>query len=216
MLRDICLFGNAGFRSDLDFVIDPWDPIQFREAMLAKGSRVNRFGGYALPSAKWKVEVWPLRQTWAHEAGHVKVVSFADVRRATFFSCDAILFDLSSRRLVCDDNYFRYLSKRLIEINLEPNPNPAGNVVRAFRYSAIKGFDWGPALAGFVLRALQDTGWRELREREVESFGSWYIDEFHAGRLEEALSTHVASGVPVPFSPLHYLRHEQLRLADIP
>lgn len=92
MLRDLALFGNAHFRSDLDFVINPYDLGEFERYMSCIGARINRFGGYALPSRRWQVDVWPLQKTWAHSAGHMTVRYFSDLRNATFFNCDAILY----------------------------------------------------------------------------------------------------------------------------
>lgn len=84
MLRDLALFGNALFRSDLDFVIDPFDRDIFGQRMSAMGASVNRFGGYSLPLRKWPVDIWPLHRTWAHAAGYVNVRTFQDLREATF------------------------------------------------------------------------------------------------------------------------------------
>ena len=154
MLRDLALFGNAGFRSDLDFVIAPYDLSGFEKHMESIGARVNRFGGYALPSRKWQIDVWPLERTWAHVAGHARVRTIGDLRGATFFRCDAILYDLDYRKLRAAPDYFGELTKKVLEINLRPNPNPKGNAVRAFRYALMKGFRWGPSSPSLSMKYL--------------------------------------------------------------
>ena len=148
MLRDLALFGNREFRSDIDFVIDPIDPELFEKRMASIGAKVNRFGGYALSSRKWQIDVWSLKNTWAHTEGHVQVRTFDDLLDTTFFRCDAIFYDLTKKRLRAKQGYFDDLRRRVLEINLRPNPNPKGNAVRAFRYCILKRFRWGPPHCG--------------------------------------------------------------------
>ncbi len=114
MMRHLALFGNAGFRSDLDFVINPWNIEDFEKKMLSMGAKENRFGGYSLPSRKWQIDVWPLQRTWARVAGHVPVRTFNDLRQATFFTSDAIVYHLSSRTAVTTTDYFEKLNSRIL------------------------------------------------------------------------------------------------------
>ncbi|MEL6768267.1 MAG: hypothetical protein AAFP17_13880 [Pseudomonadota bacterium] len=212
MLRDLALFGNAGFRSDLDFVIAPYDLINFEKHMECTGARVNRFGGYALPSRKWQIDVWPLERTWAHVAGHAKVRTVADLRSATFFRCDAIVYDLGYRNLITAPEYFEDIQKRVLEINLRPNPNPKGNTVRAFRYALIKGFRWGPQLSEFVDEVLECEGWQALLEAEQRSFNSQYLRSISIEHLRRALRSHLSVGSSDPFDAAAFQRNVQLAL----
>lgn len=212
MLRDLALFGNAEFCSDLDFVIDPKDPGHFEERMLSIGARINRFGGYALPCRKWKVDVWALRQTWAHSAGHVKVRTFGDLRKATFFNCDAIIYDVSTKKINTTEDYFDRLRKLELDVNLRPNPNPLGNAVRAFRYALLKGFLWAPDLAKFVSEVLEEFSWDRVIERENRSFNSRYIARLDRKALERDLSRYLSQHSADNFNAIRYRKDVQLGL----
>lgn len=212
MLRDLALFGNAQFRSDLDFVIDPRDPDLFHEHMSFIGAKENRFGGYSLPSNKWQVDVWPLQKTWAHSAGHVTVKTFGDLRKVTFFDCDAIIYDVSKKKISAKAGYFERLRQRVLDVNLRPNPNPAGNAVRAFRYALLKGFLWAPDLTQFVAETLEDVGWQGLIERESRSFRSRYIEQLDQHALERQLCEYLSQKTTGNFSPAKYQRNVQLEL----
>lgn len=212
MLRDLALFGNAGFRSDLDFVIAPYDLRNFEKHMESIGARVNRFGGYALPSRKWQIDVWPLERTWAHVAGHARVRTVGDLRSATFFRCDAIIYDLDYRKLITAPCYFEDLRERVLEINLRPNPNPKGNAVRAFRYALIKGLQWGPQLSEFVDDVLECEGWQALLEAERRSFRSRYLESISIEHLRRELRSHVSVRRSGPFNAAAFQRNVQLML----
>lgn len=212
MLRDLALFGNAGFKSDLDFVIAPYDLAAFEKHMKSIGARTNRFGGYALPLRKWQVDVWPLERTWAHVEGHAKVRTIGDLRNATFFKCDAIVYDLDNRNLRTQAGYFRDLDQKVLEINLRPNPNPKGNAVRAIRYALTKGFRWGPQLSEFLAEVIDDEGWGALVEAENCSFGERYLDLICAEKLKSELDRHLTACEAATFDAAAFQKNVQLTL----
>lgn len=212
MLRDVALFGNAGFKSDLDFVIDAYDLPSFEKYLSEIGARVNRFGGYALPSRKWQIDVWPLQRTWAHLEGHVNVRTVGDLRNVTFFKCDAIIYDIAYKRLRTKTGYFEDLDRRVLEVNLRPNPNPIGNAVRAFRYAMIKGFRWGPRLTHFIDETIDEFGWCALQDSEFRSFGTQYIGNLFGDELRRALQEYRSYSSEGHFDPYSFRRGSQLEL----
>ncbi|CDX27986.1 conserved hypothetical protein [Mesorhizobium sp. ORS 3359] len=211
-IRDIALFGNAGFKSDLDLVIDTNDLVDFERRMKVIGARVNRFGGYALPLRRWQVDVWPLKRTWAHLNGHVRVESFKDLPKATFFTCDAVIYDLEERNLISRDGYFDELSKRVLEVNLLPNPNPKGNAVRAIRYSLLKGFRWGPGLAKFFAETVGEVGWAALEKEEERSFNARCLGMMNSAEFLKELNRFLLRKETSAFEPLSFRRVLQLEL----
>lgn len=215
MLRDLALFGNKGFQSDLDFVIDPWDLREFEDYMQTIGASKNRFGGYALPSRKWQIDVWPLQKTWAHVAGHTNVVSLNDLKKVTFFTCDAIAYRLSSRSAICSANYFDDLENRILDINLRPNPNPMGNAVRAIRYALLKGFVWRLDLADFVNDTIGSNGWETLIDQERKSFGTNYLPLLDEKTMISKLRQHCSDNNESDFNPRTYQRNVQLPLPSV-
>lgn len=155
MLRDLHLEGNRAFKSDVDFVAKPCDLADFDKTLRMMGAKVNRFGGYALCLSRWKVEVWPVERTWAARHGHATVNHVEDVLRTTFFDWDAVLFKPLERRVVAGEDYFEKTTCRVLDINLQPNPNPRGNAVRALRYAWRWNARMSPRLADHVQREIQ-------------------------------------------------------------
>lgn len=187
MLRDLSLAGNAGFRSDVDFVVDPGSIAEFERLMAALGARRNRFGGYGIALRRWRVDVWPLERTWAAVAGHVEVRRPEDLLDATFFDWDAILYICSTRSVTARPDYFERLERRVLEVNLEPNPNPVGNAVRAIRYARRWNAAFGPRLAHHILRQARDHGWDTLARAERASFGTRVLATIDLEGLGRAL-----------------------------
>ena len=193
MIRDLALAGNREFGSDVDFVVRPIDVSRFEAFMDQTAAKRNKFGGYNLHSSHWRIDVWPLQKTWANEAGYVKVKTFPDLLRCTFFDVDAIIYSLQSKKVTCRRNYFTQLKRRELEINLRANPNPIGNAVRALRYAATRNFGWGPRLCEFVAEQIEEAGWDELRQREMQSFRTWHIAEMDQDKVQGELFMHLKS-----------------------
>jgi len=215
MLRDISLFGNAGFKSDLDFVIIPYDLDEFDQYMTFSGAKRNRFGGYGISAQRWQIDVWPLQKSWAHVNGHVKINTINDLRKATFFNCDAIVYNVEHGNVRSHQGYFDDLDRKILEINLEPNPNPIGSSVRALRYALIKGFAWGPKLSSYVEETIDAVGWNALCEGEFRSFGTSYLDTLEHLQFMDGLRVHMASADNAFFDPKAYRRDVQLTLPHL-
>lgn len=198
MLRDLCLSGNGSFSSDVDFTCCPEDLRAFDRALIERGARRNRFGGFSLVLSAWKVDVWPLQRTWADVEGHVTVRRLEDVLLATFFTWDAILYDCESKRLIHSDRYFDDLKRRLLDINLRPNPNPSGNAIRALRYSYRLKAHLSPRLSAFVLAAMDNLSWGELVSRECASFSSSVLRSLDPSVVVETLRDSVERDRPAP------------------
>lgn len=191
MLRDIALLGNANFASDLDFVIDPYDQDRFDRYIKMNSGKINRFGGYSLPPLKWRIDIWALRQTWAHREGHVRITSMSDLQKATFFNCDAIIYDFDNKKVRHGQKYFHDLEHRALEVNLLPNPNPMGNFVRAVRYALIKGFRWKASLVDFAHATIHEYGWDKLIEYEKRSCRTSYLEIIKHSNFDQALYSHL-------------------------
>lgn len=210
MIRDLALAGNRTFGSDVDFVIKPKDIDQFHLFMMHRAAKRNRFGGYGWSGEHWRIDVWPLQKTWAHEEGHVQISFFSDLLRTTFFDCDAIIYDLQSKNITAKQGYFGRLKRRELEVNLLANPNPTGNAVRALRYAAIRGFGWGPKLCAFMSEQIEECGWKHLQEREATSHGTSYIAQMRQKKIAKQLSVHVRSKNPTPFRIQEWYGKEQV------
>lgn len=183
MLRDIARQGARGYASDIDLVVDPLDPAAFREALIAMGGRENRFGGFGLELASWRVDVWALPDTWARTAGHREVNSFPDLLHCTFFDWDAIVYDLGRGRLLTRHGYFETLASGVLGLNLEANPNERGSAVRAIRKAVAWNARFSAPLADYVLAAEARHGWTDLATLDRTAFASPVLDGLHRDSL---------------------------------
>ena len=205
LLRDLFLGGNQEFKSDVDFVIDPDSIAEFDRLANRLGARVNRFGGYCIELRRWKVDVWPRERTWAAVHGYASVSSLPDLVNATFFDWDAVLYDLASRRVITQRCYFERIHRRVIDINLEPNPNPLGNAVRALRYAYRWDAALGQKLVEHVAKQIQDHGWDKLVATENRSFSTPVLKSFDGDWLTALLRENARNGngpIHLPLRPV--------------
>ena len=164
MVRDIARAGGDSFKSDVDLVIDapPSDVANFATRMNATP---NRFGGYSFTEDCWKFDFWALETTWAHRAGHANITKLEDITNCTFFDCDAILYDLKTKKVICSDNYLDRLRSSTIEISLMHTPSITGNLLRAIRRILLWNLNPGPKLQDFILQNLDDKIFAEISDR---------------------------------------------------
>jgi hypothetical protein len=203
-LRDLLLSGSRTFTSDVDFVVDPGSMAEFEHLVASLGGQRNRFGGYGIQLTRWKVDVWPLERTWAAVHRHASVQSLSDLTRITFFDWDALVYSVSRRSLATSTSYFERVRSRVIDINLEHSPNPAGNAVRAVRYAYRWDAALGPGLAEYVARRIHDDGWNVLVGAERAKFPNPILQGLNESALWRALKVGCRSGDPVtlPMKPV--------------
>jgi hypothetical protein len=216
LVRDLWLGGVRKFRSDVDFVIHPRNLAQFDAMMAEEGATLNRFGGYRLSLERWKVDIWPLQRTWAAVAGHRRVDSFEDLLGVTFFNWDAAVYSLTEYKLLTSRRYFDNLDARTLSINLEPNPNPLGNAVRALRYAYRWRAQFTRDLAAHVLRAIDENGMDTLLKAEFQSFSLPLISPSALTVAQERLRVQLADITVTrlaPFLDETTIRDEQYNLS---
>lgn len=94
---------------------------------------MNKFGGYRFLVNKQLFDIWSFEDTWAFKAGLVEGRDLQDIFKTTFFNLDAAAFHLRPQKFSCSDIYIDALRSRLLDLNLEENPSPAGMVRRAIK-----------------------------------------------------------------------------------
>ena len=188
LVRDFAHEGRAGFRSDLDLVIDaPADRVAALASKL--GATSNRFGGFGCKQGPWKIDFWALETTLARR--HVPVHRLEDIVACTFFDWDAVAYDLRSRRLICTDDYLDRLRRRTLDINLLPNPSPKGNLVRAVRRLILWQVQAGPSLERFINQHLNEEALHFIKAKEAELYASPVST--HWNSVEEARTVLLSS-----------------------
>lgn len=186
-IRDVALRGGDTFRSDLDFVLFDGDNAAFKQLMNVLGAKANRFGGYGLRFARWKIDIWALEDTWARTEGLRRVETIADLVGCTFFNWDAAVYNLRDGTLHTSSDYLSSLRTGFLEINLRSNPNPKGSLVRALRRGRRWNAYFGPELTEFVLSELAKHSWEDLMDVERHAFGNSYIQTFDRNQLAAGL-----------------------------
>ena len=133
VLRDLAMFGRKGFSSDIDLVVDG-DWTHLRHYLKELDASVTRFGGFRLMVDGWPVDLWAAKDTWAIQQGLVQYSSILSLTRTTILNWDAVLFNWSTKRVLCKRDYFAQIYSRTMDIVLPENPNPLRAAVRAFRH----------------------------------------------------------------------------------
>lgn len=166
-IRDLAIHGNSEFPSDIDVVLEDANIEELSVGMNVLNAFRNRFGGFRFTTEKWKFDVWRLEDTWALREGHVSGQSAESLLKTTFFDWDAIAYDFTNRQLLVSDGYFDRLQRRIVDINLEPNPNPMGSARRALDIYWSGKVGLAPRLARFVATTMQPNFDECDQQREV-------------------------------------------------
>jgi len=169
LVRDFAREGRAGFRSDVDLVINaPAHEV----AAVAKvlGAEANRFGGYGAKVGVWKIDFWALETTWAARHAGVRVSHLEDITRCTFFDWDAIAYDLKNRSVLCDAGYLDRLRGSTLDVNLRPTPSLEGNLLRAMRRLVLWRLRSGPVLRKFIEDHLDGPVFKNIQMKETRIY----------------------------------------------
>lgn len=150
-IRDLALGKNVNQAADIDIVVDTED-ILSSKTLSEIDHTYTKFGGVRFKYHGRIYDIWPLKQTWAIKEGLVQGNSFEDLVHTTFFIVDASYYSLPDHELHCHSNYFQNLITRVLDINLEPNPNPAGMAKRAMKMALTHNFSFSPRLVNYVLK----------------------------------------------------------------
>lgn len=177
LVRDLARGGITNRQFDVDVVLD-MSPEEVETIAYDSSAIPNRFGGFGTLKDGWKIDYWALSTTWAHRSGYSKLYFAVDIIDTTFFNVDAVAFDIKHRRVYMHDNYLDDLRDRLLEIELEPNPSIAGNLVRAVRRLKMWNYRCGPKLASFLKAHVNKDMFDHIVETELKLYGKSYADQY--------------------------------------
>jgi len=174
MLRDLAISGSAGFKSDVDLVIKIENKNLLEEILSEYSLEKNKFGGFRVSLGIWKVDLWDFNDTWAFKEGYVEGNSIKDLCKTTFFNWDAIAYQLETGTVYSNEGYIESIHSKVLDINLEPNPSPLGNIIKASKYFEKYDASFSPRLTKNIYRVLE-----EVRNDKFHQFGN----EYHKRRL---------------------------------
>lgn len=148
--------GQPGRPRDVDIVIQG-PPLDILRELFGKLiSRETRFGGFHLHDAGWEFDVWPLERTWGIVQDRIAHPDFGNLPNTTFLNIEAAAIDIwldrdGERQIYSgDDQFFKAIIDRVIEVNRIENPFPELCVVRSLVLAGELGFGIGPRLARYV------------------------------------------------------------------
>ena len=200
MLRDICFGGNYKFRSDIDLVIDTDDERALLKTLKVFPLEFNSLGGYRISLSKWKLDIWQLSKTWAFREGYVKDATFENLVKTTFFNWDAIVYVKKNNKIYSKEIYLETLKSRILDINLEPNPNPLGAIVRSLRYLIKENAILSPRLTNYIIEASQSFHPSDLIVVEKERFNGNSLNETLIDGIVREMKENQNSNPNKPFS----------------
>lgn len=170
MLRDMAAFGRRGFSSDVDVVIRPFHSGGIESLAEKMDAKKNKFGGYRAKLGCWMVDFWNVEDTWAFSQGIVEGSGFKDLVRTTFFTTDAVVYELTSGKLHYSDEFLPHISNRVLDINLEHNPNQIGAVLRTFRSLVNRETVLAPRLYQYIMNCISNYEDIDLMQYERRSY----------------------------------------------
>lgn len=195
MCRDLYLLGNRDFYSDVDIVLNDVDEDYLNRRMISLGAAQNRYGGYRVLLNKWMVDIWPLKRTWAHKEGIVKLDSISDIVSTTFFNWDAAVLYTKTNRLYARLDYSNNLSCRILDINLRQNPNPIGNAIRALRLALRYDAKLTYPLIEYLHEHLSPLSEDGVREAELKSHKNSYLSYIDYSALKALIKSSYDRGL---------------------
>lgn len=170
-LRELHFRPPGQFESDLDFVVEVHDPVAFKQVVSLYEAKRNSFGGYGIVlDSGIRVDFWNAHETWAHVNGYRNVSHLEDIVETTFFNVDAILYILRENRLIAKEGTREALNERFLDINLLPNPNPAGAAIRAVRRLADHHMKSSTVLLEFIGEQIDKFGWSHLVNLDAKAY----------------------------------------------
>ncbi|QXI36279.1 hypothetical protein [Pseudomonas xantholysinigenes] len=178
MVRDFGL-GVRHFSSDIDMVTTA-SAEQIRHALAGLNPVMNKFGGFRFRENGRLFDIWSLQDTWAIREGHAQAKYLSDLCRTTFFNLDAVIFDVHALKVRARHGYDEDLQRRVLDINLEANPNPRQMAIRAVRMAIQKDLQLAPALVEYVLEQLYGTSLNLTYQSYVRQLHD------HTGRTPES------------------------------
>ncbi|PQO42564.1 hypothetical protein [Blastopirellula marina] len=176
---------------DIDIVVSGNSVDEVKRLFGDRISRTTRFGGLQLCHENWLFDVWPLENTWAFKADHVKHPNFSDLPMTTFFNLEAIAMDVWNepgyqRQIYsADDQFFDGILTRTIEINREENPFPELCVVRALVMAAELEFRLGPKLVSYVVKHGETLTPSDIEQVQISHYGH---QRFHSHLMKDWIS----------------------------
>lgn len=150
MLREFGLGYEKDFTSDIDLV-SAGSRQEIHAAIADFSPTMNNFGGFRFSRSGRSFDIWSLEDTWAFRKHHVIGHNFNDLLNTTFFKIDSVAFHICRNELIYSDNFVDAMDNRVLDTNLEANPNPQKMAHKAIKMAYDKNLTFTLRLGTYVL-----------------------------------------------------------------
>lgn len=151
MVREFALKNARSFYSDIDLV-SLSSRSSIAEVIKKYNPKRNKLGGFRFVANKQRFDIWSLSDTWAFRHGLVEENGFSSLLKTTFFNLDAAMYHLATNRVQLLAGYEKFNRERILDINLNENPNPKKMAHRAIALVVNQQMGMTPELTKSVLR----------------------------------------------------------------
>lgn len=200
-LRDLMVWGESSLPRDIDLVIGDSDTSSLT-TILGQG-KANSFGGRRVKLDRTEIDYWPLPQTWAFRALDLGRGEFEDLARTTFLNVEAIAIQLKDlprwRPGPWESIFFQGFLDRIIEINLEDNPNPLGCMTRSIVTASRLGFAIGPRLASYIDRVFRGKWLEEIIDFQRFHYRTIIFSIEQLAFVQTSIRSHMRTRRSLPF-----------------
>lgn len=194
-IRDISIYGPGIVPRDIDLVASNCSIDDIAAEFEPYVQRRTRFGGLNLLVDGWKIDVWPLQDTWAFRSGVVEHCSFAKLPYTTFLNIEAVAIELDVERgygrSLQDGGFLDSLKRRVLDLNLVENPYPLLCVARSLVMATGIRFQVGVPLARYIYEHTRQVTASDIVEVQREHYGYPRIDMIGIQRCLDLVRWHV-------------------------
>jgi hypothetical protein len=194
------VFGPRVVPRDVDLVIQPEQTVAFEAQFGSLIRRRTRFGGYVLNVDGWRVDVWPLEQTWAIREGLVGPPAPANLTRSTFLNVEAVAMSLrvGRGRTIHESGFFESVRRRILDINLEANPFPDLCVVRSLIMAVTLDFSLSHRLVQYIYVHSRTLDMDALLKTQEKHYGFVKRDAAYLDSWLSLIRRHAVEGTETP------------------
>ena len=172
---------RPGRPRDIDLVVKDCTTQKLWDRFDGIVTRETRFGGLQLQDRHWQFDVWPLEKTWAFVEDEMDSVEFEELPHTTFLNLEAIAVEVwpqkGKSRVVYSGNeqFFKGVANRVVELNREANPFPSLCIVRSLILAAKLDFSIGPHLAKYIVKHAQQYSATDYEAVQKKHYGQLRI-----------------------------------------
>jgi hypothetical protein len=177
---------------DVDIVVVGQDLPTLEKRFHSDVARKTRFGGLHIRNVDWEFDIWPLHETYGLKRQSSCNISFQDLPRTTFLNIESIAVDVyplpgRRRRIFSgDDQFFKAILDRTIDINNEENPFPELCVVRALVFAVRLRWKLGRRLLHYIAHHGIALSENTIESVQRKHYGCIQLDVGYVRRLIRA------------------------------